>query len=43
MSSDHAYYLKADEEERKTDNAPLAAGKENEVATVTATIETKLW
>ena len=35
--------LKADEEDRKTDHAPLVAAKENEeVATLTATIETNL-
>ena len=36
--------LKAGEEDRKTDHAPLVKVKENgEVAIVTATIETKLW
>ena len=35
--------LKADEEDRKTDRAPLVAVTENEeVATMTATIETNL-
>ena len=42
-SADLADYLNADEEERKTDNAPLVEAKENEVAAVTATIETNLW
>ena len=32
----------AHEEDRKTDHAPLVQAKENEVATVTATIETNL-
>ena len=43
MPADLAYHLKADEEERKTDNAPVVAATENEVVTVAATIETKLW
>ena len=34
--------LKADEEDRKSDHAPLVAAKDNEVAIVTATIETNL-
>ena len=34
--------LKADEEDRKTDHAPVVQVKANEVATVTATIETNL-
>ena len=42
MPADLADSPKADEEERKTAHAPLAAAKENEVATVTATIETNL-
>ena len=32
----------ADEEDRKTDHAPLVTAKENEVVTMTATIETNL-
>ena len=43
MPADFAYHLKADEEERKADNAPVVAAKENEVVTVASTIETKLW
>ena len=43
MPTDLADSLKADEEERKTDHAPLVQVKENEeVAIVTATIETNL-
>ena len=43
MPADLADTLKADEEERKTDHAPLVAAKENdEVATMTATIKTNL-
>ena len=34
--------LNADEEDRKSDRAPLVAVTENEVATVTATIETNV-
>ena len=33
---------KADEEDRKTDHAPLVAATENDVATLTATIERNL-
>ena len=44
MLADLADSLKADEEDRKTDHAPLVAATENaEVATLTATIETSLW
>ena len=43
MPADLADSLKADEEDRKTDHAPLVAATENqEVATLTATIETNL-
>ena len=42
MPTDLADSLKADEEDRKTDHAPLVQVKANEVATVTATIETNL-
>ena len=43
MPTDLAESLKADEEVRKTDHAPLVAVTENEeVATLTATIETNL-
>ena len=40
--ADLADFLKADEEDRKTDHAPLVQVKANEVATVTATTETNL-
>ena len=41
MPADHADSLKADEDNRKTDHAPLVASTENEeVVTLTATIET---
>ena len=42
MPVDFSDSLKADEEDRKTDHAPLVQVKANEVATVTATIETNL-
>ena len=42
MLADLADSLEADEEDRKTDHAPLVQVKENEVATATATIETHL-
>ena len=43
MPADLAESLKADEEDRKTDHAPLVAATENqEVATLTATIQTNL-
>ena len=42
MSADFANSLKADEEDRRSDHAPLVQAKENEVGTVTATIETNL-
>ena len=42
MPTDLADSLKADEEDRKTDHAPLVQVKANEVATVTATIERNL-
>ena len=43
MAADLADSLKADEEDRKSDHAPLVAATENEeVATLTATIETNL-
>ena len=43
MPADLADSLKADEEEGKTNHAPLVAAKENEIATLTATIEMNLW
>ena len=44
MPADLAYSLKADEEDRKTDHSPLVAVTQNEeVATLTATMETNLW
>ena len=42
MSADLADSQKPVEEDRKSDHAPLVHAKENEVATVTATIETNL-
>ena len=42
VSADLPDSHKADEEERKSDHATLVAAKENEVATLTATIETNL-
>ena len=43
-AADLANSLKADEEDRRSDHAPLVQMKENEeVATLTATIETNLW
>ena len=42
MSAGLADYQKADEEGRKSDHATLVAAKENEVAKLTATIETNL-
>ena len=41
MSADHADSQKADEEDRKSDHATLVAAKENEFATLIATIEKK--
>ena len=43
MPADLADPLKADEEDRKTDHAPLVQVKADWVAAVTATIETNLW
>ena len=43
MSADLADSLEADEEDRKSDHTTLVQVKENEVATLTATIETNLW
>ena len=42
MPADLANSLKADEEDRKTDHAPLVVTENEEVATLTATIETNL-
>ena len=42
MPADLADSQKADEEDRKSDHAPLVAVTKNEVTTVTATIETNL-
>ena len=42
MPTDLADYLNGDEEEHKTDQAPLVGAQENEYATLTATIETNL-
>ena len=42
MPEDLADTLKANEEDHKTDHVPLVQAKENEVATLTATIETNI-
>ena len=42
MPADLADSLKADDEDRKTDHAPLVVTENEEVATLTATIETNL-
>ena len=43
MSADLADSQKAVEEDRKSDHAIVVAAEENQVATLTATIETNLW